>query len=204
MSSRSAHTLVAIVAFAAASILLPHSALASTWRIDAANSAAQFRVKHFVISTISGSFREIGGQVDSPTSGSFDGATVEAVLKAESIDTGNRSRDEHLGEADFLDTETFPELMFRGKAERVSDTNNYLIKGHLTLKGVTHPVILKAEFLGRVKAMNRDRAAFRATTSIDRFDYGVHYDQVLETGGLVVGREIKIELDIELVLAADS
>lgn len=175
---------------------VPATSAARAWRIDPANSAVTFRVRHLVISTVPGRFHEFTGRVVAPTE-DFCGAEVEAVIQVASLDTGSRDRDEHLLSESFFDAENHPELSFAGKAECASGSQ--LLIGNLTMRGVRRPIELALEFGGRATMFGRERAAFEARGRLDRFDYNVSWNQLLETGEVMVGREVEIVLNMELV-----
>jgi polyisoprenoid-binding protein YceI len=131
-------------------------------------------------------------------------STVEVAIDAASIDTGVADRDQHLRSADFLDTENYPKLRFvSNKIEKQG--SGYLVHGDLTIRDVTRPVTLNVEYGGRAKdPWGNDRVGFTATTALERGDFGLKWNQVLEAGGVLVGERIDIELEIELVKAASS
>ena len=172
----------------------------STWTLDPAHSQIEFAVKHMMITTVRGQFRKFTVEVD------FDEAqpersTVVAHIDASSIDTGMEARDAHLRSADFFDVEKFPELTFHSnRIEAAGD--GYEILGDLTIRGETRPVTLEAEIGGVVPNMQGGRrAGFNATTKISRKAWGLTWNQVLEAGGLAVGDEIKISLDLAVLQA---
>ena len=178
------------------------SAPASTltaWSIDPAHSHVEFSVKHLMIATVRGRFGIVRGTVYSDDADPAKGR-AEIEIDAESIDTRENQRDTHLRSADFFDVQQFPHITFR--STRVTDVkgDHFKLVGDLTIRGVTREVALDVTSEGR----NRDpwggeRAGFSATTRIKRSDFGLTWNQALETGGVVVGDEIKISLDVELV-----
>jgi polyisoprenoid-binding protein YceI len=174
----------------------------STWTLDPAHSQIEFAVKHMMITTVRGQFRKFTVEVD------FDEAqpersTVVAHIEASSIDTGMEARDAHLRSADFFDADRYPELTFRSnRIEAVGD--GYEILGDLTIRGETRPVTLAAEIGGVVANLQGGRrAAFDATTKISRKAFGLNWNVALESGGFLVGDEIKISIDLA-VLQADA
>lgn len=170
-----------------------------TWTLDAAHSAVTFSAKHMMITTVRGSMKiaDVDLRLDpaDPTSSS-----VRVSLDAASIDTGQEARDQHLRSADFLQTDEHPTIEFRSTSvERTGDDRGRL-HGDLTIRGVTRPVVLDAEFGGIVPNMQGgQRAAFSATTRINREDFGLTWNVALEQGGWLVSKEIKIELDLAIV-----
>jgi polyisoprenoid-binding protein YceI len=176
------------------------------WSIDPTHSRIQFAARHMMISRVRGHFSSFSGTIEiapDPTQSS-----VEAVIQAASIDTGDKTRDSHVRSADFLDVQEYPEIRFRSTAVRPSG-DSWEVDGDLTVKNLVRPVTLRVDYTGTATdPWGGKRAGFEATTVINREDFGVMWNQVLEAGELVVGKEIKVELDIEAVLedpsAADS
>lgn len=172
------------------------------WEIDSSHSGIHFAVRHLVIAKVRGQFSRWSGTLQVPDTG-FERASLDVVIDAGSIDTGVADRDAHLRSADFLDAAQFPEITFKSSTvERAGDDRLRLL-GQLTIKGVTRDVALDVEDLGRAKdPWGNERAAFSARTSIDRRDFGLTWNQVLETGGVMVGERIDIEIEIEAVRQA--
>ena len=171
----------------------------TTWKIDPAHSHVEFAVKHLMISTVKGRFGAVEGTVRTDDSNPAR-AEVEVTIDAASIDTREAQRDTHLKSADFFDVEKFPTLTFRGNHVTDVADDRFKVTGQLTMHGVTRDVTLEATSEGRGKdPWGGDRAGYSATTKIKRSDFGLIWNQVLEAGGFVVGDEIKISLDVELV-----
>ena len=169
------------------------------WEIDSSHSSLQFSVRHLVIAKVRGSFARWSGTIDVPN-GDFSKATVTVAIDASSIDTGVADRDGHLKSPDFFDVAQHPELRFVGKRVQPRSENEIDVVGDLTLKGITREVVLRVEQHGQAKdPWGNLRAAFTAKTSIDRKDFGLTWNQVLETGGVMVGDRVEIEADIEAV-----
>ena len=171
------------------------------WNIDPVHSGIQFVVRHMVVSKVRGSFTRFGGSIlvdeDDPAASS-----VEVRVEAASVDTREPKRDSHLRSADFFDVEKYPEIVFRSTEVEPGDGPTMRIRGDLTLHGVTRPVTLEAEGLGREKdPWGGERAGFSARASINRRDFGLEWNQVLESGGVVVGEKIELELEVEAVKA---
>jgi polyisoprenoid-binding protein YceI len=168
------------------------------WEIDSSHSGIHFSVRHLVIAKVRGQFSRWTGAVEVPD-GDFTKASVEAVIDASSIETGVADRDTHLKSADFFDVAQFPEITFT--AARVTPKGDDLtVVGQLTIKGITREVALEVEPLGQVKdPWGNERAAFSATTAIDRKDFGLTWNQVLETGGVAVGDRVTLEIEVEAV-----
>jgi polyisoprenoid-binding protein YceI len=172
------------------------------WEIDGSHSGIHFSVRHLVIAKVRGQFRRWSGTVVVPE-GHFGRASLEAIIDTASIDTGVADRDAHLRSADFLDVEQYPEMTFRSRSLEPAGGDRLRIIGDLTIKGVTREVRLDVEQLGIAKdPWGNDRAAFSAHASVDRRDFGLTWNQVLETGGVMVGERVDIDMDIEAVRQA--
>ena len=172
------------------------------WAIDPSHSSIQFVARHMMISKVRGQFREFFGTIhidDVP-----EQSWVEATINADSIDTGDADRDAHLRAADFLDVDRFTEIRYRSTGvHAVAD--KWEVTGDLTLRDVTRPVTLVVEFCGvATDPRNSLRAGFLGTTEINREDFSVTWNQVLESGGFLVGKGVKIECDVEAVLQSDE
>ncbi len=170
------------------------------WDIDPEHSAIEFRVAHMVVSKTSGRFTDYRGFVEMDA----DVKTlksIEATIKAESIDTNHDKRDAHLRNPDFLDVKQFPIIAYKMKRyQKQEDT--YTIIGDLTLRGVTKQVTLSATFNGVTKdPWGNTRAGFSADGTLNRKDFGMVWNKVLDSGGLVVGDEVHVHLDIECIKA---
>lgn len=172
-----------------------------TWTLDPAHSAVTFSAKHMMITTVRGSMAIRDFDLDFDPK-DLTASSVRVKLDAASIATGQEARDKHLRSADFLEAEAHPTVDFAStRIEPAGD--DYRIHGDLTIRGVTRPVILEAQFGGIVPNMHGgSRAAFSATTTIDRDDFGLNWNVALEQGGWLVGKKIKVELDIAAVAEA--
>ena len=172
------------------------------WAIDASHSSIQFVARHMMISKVRGRFREFSGtiHIDEVPEQSW----VEATINAASIDTGDADRDAHLRAADFLDVDRFTEIRYRSTEVRAV-ADKWEITGDLTLRDVTRPVTLVVEFCGvATDPWNNLRAGFLGATEINREDFSVTWNQVLESGGFLVGKGVKVECDVEAVLQSDE
>lgn len=174
----------------------------SKWNIDAAHSSLQFSVRHMVITKVRGAFKGYSGTLELDENRDQALARVDVVIDAASIDTSEPKRDEHLRSQDFLDVAAYPTLAFRSRSiDRSGD--RYRVTGDLTIHGVTRSVTLDAEFQGQGKdPWGGQRAAFSAKTSVNREDFGLTWNQVLEAGGVLVGTKIDIEIEVQAVQAA--
>jgi polyisoprenoid-binding protein YceI len=174
----------------------------NNWNIDTAHSGINFSVRHMVVSKVRGRFGKYSGTIKLDDA-DIARSSVEVSIEASSIDTGVADRDTHLRSSDFLDVEKFPELLFRSKSIEQVDGARYRVLGDLTIRGVKREVVLDAEYGGRGKdPWGNERVGFVAKTSIDRKDFGLTWNQVLETGGILVGDRVEIELDVQGVRAA--
>lgn len=173
----------------------------SVWTVDKAHTSVEFAVKHMMFTTVRGRFSEFDVDVV------FDEAnpersSVEARIAAASIDTREPNRDAHLRSADFLDAENYPQLVFKSRRIERAGGERYRIIGDLTIRGVTKEAVLDAEFVGTGKnPWGAPVAAFTAETKIDRKEFGLTWNAALEAGGMLVGEDVKIQLEVELTQA---
>jgi len=169
------------------------------WQIDQSHSEIQFSAKHLMISTVRGRFNTYTGTVEADEQNPT-GATVNVQIDASSLVTGDEKRDGHLRSPDFLDVEKFPYITFKSKrVEKVDDSNGKLI-GDLTIRDVTHEVTLNVEYAGQAKTpWGTTSAGFNASTKINRKDWNLNWNVALETGGWLVGDQITINIELELV-----
>ncbi|MBI2185852.1 MAG: YceI family protein, partial [Acidobacteria bacterium] len=167
------------------------------WEIDSSHSGIHFSVRHLVIAKVRGQFGRWNGTVVAPAA-DFGRASVDVVIDATSIDTSVADRDAHLRSADFFDVERYPEIAFKSSQVVPNGSDRLRVLGQLTIKGTTRDVTLDVEVHGIAKdPWGNERAAFTARTTIDRRDFGLTWNQVLETGGVVVGDRIEVEIEIE-------
>ena len=174
----------------------------NNWQIDAAHSGIHFSIRHMVLAKVRGRFGKYTGSVDLDEA-DLTRSVVDATIDAASIDTGTPQRDEHLRSADFFDVDRYPELRFRStRIEKLDDTR-YRVIGDLTIRDVTREVSLDVEYGGHARdPWGNERIAFVARTSLDRKDFGLRWNQVLEAGGFLVGDRVDVELDVQAVKAA--
>jgi len=174
------------------------------WEIDSSHSSVHFSVRHLVIAKVRGTFGRWSGTVQVPD-GDFSKATVTATIDASSIDTGVAQRDAHLKSPDFFDVAQYPELRFVGKRVQPRSGVDIDVVGDLTIRGITREVVLRVEQHGQAKdPWGNVRAAFTVKTSIDRKDFGLTWNQVLETGGVMVGDRVEIEAEIQAVKQVEA
>jgi polyisoprenoid-binding protein YceI len=186
-------TLFVLVAFWA-TMSVGHAA---SWKLDKSHSQVTFSVAHLVISEVRGVFKDF--DVDfSTASEDFTDATIDATIKTASIDSGIEARDKHLRADDFLNVEKYPDMKFKSTSIEKTGNDAYKIIGDLTIRDVTKRVALDTKYKGSVKdPWGNEKIAFRATTTIDRFEFGTKWNKATETGGLVAGREVEITLLME-------
>jgi polyisoprenoid-binding protein YceI len=174
----------------------------TTWLIDASHSSVEFAVTHMMFTTVRGRFKKLTGTIlvneENP-----DRSSVEVEIDAASIDTGSPERDQHLRSADFLDVENFPTIVFQSKrieGALAKPGDRFRVGGNLTIRGRSVPVTLDAMYNGVGKdPWQHQRAGFSASTEVDRRDWGLEWNQALETGGVLVGHTVKVQVDVEAV-----
>ncbi|MGZ8509779.1 MAG: YceI family protein [Chitinophagaceae bacterium] len=171
----------------------------TTWTIDTAHSEIGFKIKHLVISTVSGKFTSFDGQLEGDPE-NLTKAKISFSADIDSINTGNEQRDGHLKSADFFDAANHPKLTFSSKSIEPKGGSDYKVTGDLTIRGTTKPIILNVEFGGiQNNLYGQTVAGFEITGKINRQDYGLTWSAVTEAGGVVVSDEVKIAIDAELV-----
>jgi polyisoprenoid-binding protein YceI len=182
-----------------AAVWLAAAPLSAQYDVDPAHSQVLFKVRHLGISTVTGEFKDFTATFDVDPE-DLSTLKAEATIDTASVDTREPDRDKHLKSADFFDVETHPQIRFVStKAEPVS-ASEVKLHGNLTIRGVTKPVVLDAEFGGTVvDGRGNHRAAFTAETKINRKDFGVSWNRTLDAGGLVVGEEVTIQIELEAI-----
>ena len=182
----------------AAAVALSAPALAATWQIDPAHSNVSFSVRHMMVSNVRGEFTKVSGTVEgdekTPTQ-----AVINATIDATSINTREAKRDDHLKSADFLDVAKYPTITFKSKRIEPSGTGQFKVTGDLTLHGVTREVVLDvSDVTPPIKdPMGKTRAGAHATTKVDRKDFGINWSKTMDGGGLLVGNDVDISIDVE-------
>ncbi len=174
----------------------------TTWIIDPAHSNVGFSIKHLMIATVRGRFTQVQGTVKADEN-SLATATIDITIPTAGVDTGDGKRDAHLRSADFFDAERYPNMTFRSKrVEAASGGNSFRVVGDLTIRDVTQQVVLQGEFQGPVQSVMGGRVAgFSLTGEIDREAFGLTWNAALETGGVMVSDEVKLEAEVEFVKA---
>ncbi|WP_461080304.1 YceI family protein [Spirosoma flavus] len=178
------------------------TAVDTTWTIDPTHSEVQFKVKHLVISTVTGSFGQYEGQIVSHGD-DFDGASVSFSADIDSISTGQEQRDGHLKSADFFDAATHPKLTFVSTSMTKTGDDTYDLVGDLTIRGTTKPVTLKVEHGGQMQDFyGQTKAGFEISGTVKRKDFGLTWDGVTEAGGVVVSDDVKLVMNIQVTKQA--
>jgi polyisoprenoid-binding protein YceI len=176
----------------------------NNWNLDTVHSGLNFTVRHMVVSKVRGRFAKFSGSV-ALDERDLTRSVVEATIEAASIDTGTGQRDDHLRSADFFDVERFPHIQFRSTRIEPLGGDRYRLNGDLTIRGVTRPIALDAEYGGRGKdPWGNERVGFTARGALERKDFGLNWNQTLETGGVLVSDRVEIELEVQAVRAAAS
>ena len=176
----------------------------TTWSIDASHTEVGFAVRHLMISTVRGRFAGVAGSV-SLDEGNPRSARLDVTIDVNSIDTRQEQRDAHLRSSDFFDVAQFPTMRFVGSKIEGDITGDFTVGGELTIRGVTRPITLEATSEGRgPDPWGSERAGFSAKGKVNRSEFGLTWNQVLEAGGVTVGDEIKISIDVELVRQKES
>jgi len=179
------------------------AAVGTTWRVDSTHSLAEFAVRHLMISTVKGRFADVTGTLIGDETDP-ENASIELTIPVLGIDTREPQRDAHLRSTDFFEAEQHPTIQFRSTRISRAGEDQFRVTGDLTIRGTTRPVTLTVESGGRGKdPWGGERIGFAATTTINRKDFGLHWNQALETGGVVVGNEVKISVELELVRSSD-
>jgi polyisoprenoid-binding protein YceI len=170
----------------------------TTWKSDLSHSRVDFSVSHLVIAEVTGRFTQFDVTLQQGKE-DFSDSKLEATIKTASINTDNETRDKHLKSDDFLNADKFPDITFKSTSFEKTGKDTYKITGDLTIRDVTKTVVLDAKYNGSVTdPWGNVKSAFKATTSVNRFDYGVKWNKAMETGGLVAGDTVNITLLVEL------
>lgn len=169
------------------------------WEIDGSHSGIYFSVRHMVVAKVRGQFARWSGHFTAEN-GDLSRASVNVIIDASSLDTGVAERDAHLKSPDFFDVANHPEIKFASKHVEKQNDEALRLTGDLTIRGVTREVVLDVEYAGRTKdPWGNERAGFTAKAAVDRKDFGLTWNQVLEAGGVMVGDRISIEIEVEAV-----
>jgi len=169
------------------------------WIIDPTHSELGFKIRHLMITNVSGAFNNFSGEVETIDS-DFSSAEIALTAEVASISTNNEQRDGHLRSSDFFEMEKFPELTFKSTGIEKSGSDDYILNGELKLKGISKPVKLNVEFTGLTKdPWGNEKAGFVVSGKINRSDWGMNFNSSLETGGVLLSDEVRISSEIQLV-----
>jgi len=174
----------------------------TTWALDPTHSELQFKVKHLMISTVTGQFNKFSGTVETEEN-DFTTAKVHFETEVNSISTNNEQRDLHLKAGDFFDAEKYPVVIFEGERMQKTSDDEYKLHGTLTIRGVSKKLVLNVEFGGVTQdPWGNTRSGFSVTGKINRHDFGISFGAVSETGGLLLGDEVRINANVQFVKQA--
>ena len=177
--------------------IVPALQAATKWKVDKGHSNVKFTVTHMVVSDVEGSFKNFEGTVEH-SKPDFSDAKVNFTVDVTSVDTDNERRDNHLKSDDFFNAEKFPQMKFESTSFEPAGGKNYKLKGNLTIRDITKPVVFDVTHGGVVTNGKNTKAGFKAKTTINRFDYNLKWDRATEAGSLVVDKEVGIQVNLEL------
>jgi polyisoprenoid-binding protein YceI len=169
----------------------------SKWTLDKLHSNVRFTVSHMIVAETEGTFKIFDGTVEH-TKADWSDAKIEFTVDVNSINTDNKYRDEHLISDDFFNAEKYPKMTFSSTSFKPLGNNNYELKGNLTIREITKPVKFDVKFGGITAGSKIDKAGFKATTTINRFDYNLKWNKLTEAGGAMVGKDVEITVRVEL------
>ncbi|MCL6521590.1 MAG: YceI family protein [Firmicutes bacterium] len=170
------------------------------WKVDPVHTTVEFSVRHMMIATVRGQFNEVAGELRGDPA-DLAACEIEGVVQAASVDTREGDRDNHLRSADFFDAEHHPEIRFRSRRITPRGGDRYDVEGDLTIRGVTRPVTLELTFEGQIRdPYGHQRAGFTLEGKINRKEWGLNWNSLLEAGGVMVGDEVRLTVHVEAVL----
>ena len=179
-------------------VLAVAAPVSASWKLDNSHSSIKFAVTHLVISEVEGSFKSFTGTLDA-TKPDFTDANIAFTIDAKSINTDNEMRDKHLQSDDFFNAEKYPSITFKSVSVKKTGDKTYALEGDLTIRDVTKRVTFNVVYGGTIKdPWGNMKAGFKATTVIDRLDYNLKWNQLMEAGGAIVGSDVKITVDLEV------
>jgi len=173
----------------------------TTWKLDPAHTQIRFSVTHMVISEVTGDFKKFDGEVKSNGT-DFSNAQISFTADVSSINTENEKRDGHLKSDDFFNAEKYPQIKFVGKSMKKVGKNKYKLTGDFTIRDITKKVTFDVTYSGTASAFGQEKAGFKLTGKINRFDYNLKWNSLMEAGGAVVGKEVEIICNVQLVKQA--
>ena len=185
------------ISILAAALFMSAFAQENGWRVDKAHSSISFSISHMVISEVHGRFDDFDITFAS-SKDDFSDAAVAATIRVNSVSTGAEGRDKDLRSENFFDAQKFPEIKFVSTSFTKVGDNKYDIAGNLTIRDVTKPVVFHGEYRGTLKTQRGLLSAWKASLEINRFDYGLKWNRMVETGGLVAGETVTIAVNLEL------
>lgn len=181
------------------SIFVVYSVQSQTrWKADPAHSSIQFEVSHLAISTVTGKFTAFSCELESKKN-SFEGAKVDAKVEVGSVSTENLTRDKHLKEDDFFNAKQYPQMTFVSESFKKTADDQYEVTGTLTIRDVSKKITFPATYSGMINMGDKTISGFKASFTINRFDFKLKWDDTLDTGSLVVGEDVDVRLNLELV-----
>ncbi|KIC96332.1 YceI family protein [Flavihumibacter solisilvae] len=183
--------------FVAGSLFATSLSAQTKWKLDKNHSNVRFSVSHMVVSESEGTFKIWDGSVENGKP-DFSDAKISFSIDVNSINTENENRDKHLKSDDFFNAEKYPTIKFESTSMQSLGNNKYKLNGNLTIREVTKPVTFDVTYGGSIAGQRGTKAGFKATTTINRFDYGLKWDRATETGGLVVGKDVDVTVKVEL------
>jgi polyisoprenoid-binding protein YceI len=179
------------------------TAVGSAWRVDPTHSHVEFAVRHLMISTVKGRFAEVSGRLIGDET-DVEHASIELMIPVAGIDTHEDQRDAHLRSADFFDSAHHPAITFRSTNIVRASSDSFTVSGVLTIRGISKPITLTVHAGGRGRdPWGGERVGYSTTTRVNRKDFGLNWNQALETGGVLVGDQVTISVDLELVRTSD-
>lgn len=186
------------IGLVAIALCLGYGAMAQTkWKVDRGHSNVKFSVQHMVVSEMEGSFRMFDGTMEH-SKADFSDAKINFSVDVASVNTDSERRDGHLKADDFFNAEKYPKMTFVSTSVKPLGGNKFKIAGNLTIRDVTKPVVFDVTHGGVIKNQNGSKAGFKARTTIDRFEYGLKWSRATEAGGLAVGKDVEIVVNVEL------
>jgi polyisoprenoid-binding protein YceI len=175
------------------------TAVKTTWGIDTAHSEVQFKVKHMMVSTVTGYFNEFDGSVESEAE-DFEGATIKFTANIDSIDTRNEQRDAHLKSDDFFNAEAFPQMVFESTSFSKKENGNFHMTGNMTIRDITKEIEMDVEYNGSaVDPYGNTKAGFEINGKISRKAFGLMWNAVTEAGSIVVSDEVRLNINVQLI-----
>ena len=180
-----------------AAVVKRSSGQTSNWVLDKVHSNVLFSVTHLVVSDVEGSFKSFDGSMQA-TKPDFSDAVINFTVDVSSVSTDNEMRDKHLKSDDFFNADKFPQMKFSSTSFQPLGNNKYKLSGNLTIRDVTKPVTFDVNYGGQVNAMGGTHAGFKAKTTINRLDYNLKWDKTTEAGGLVVGHDVDITINVDM------